>query len=184
MKSELSRQYPYACIIRFASDACMAIAVVAVGVAGLSANCWLRRIFDPWVGIHLLFGALLSAWLICHVQLRVKQSQVIHTSDIDALSRHNSRIAYLVMYAVVGTKVVIGLIAAVGVGGYAPSDVALFARPVSGLFDPKDDYQMFLASGLMALAGVRVVIFRLRRRAFEGRDRRSADLRREPVQTR
>ena len=168
MKSELSRLYPYCLASRFAADACAATTVVAVGVAGLSASCWLRKVTEPWVNIHLLFCLLLSGWLISHAHMRVRQLRLVHPSDVDLMSRHISRLAYLVMYAVVGTKMCFGLVAAAGSGSFAPTDEPFFTHPVSGLFDPNDDYQMFLASGLIALVVVRAMVRRLRLRCLQG----------------
>jgi hypothetical protein len=157
-------RYLYARFMRSAPDVCMALVVIGVGVAGLTANCWLRRMVEPWIDIHLLFGALLCGWLTVRVRVRVKQSPCMQPSDIHEMSRQVSRIAYLVLYALIGIKLCIGIVTSVWSGGHSLLDAHFLNGPGDHLFDPKDDYQMCLAAGLIAMALVRVMVLRLSRR--------------------
>ena len=159
--------HPYSHFMRSAPDVCMALVVIGVGVAGLTANCWLRRIVEPWINIHLLFGALLCGWLMVRVRVRVKRSPCMQPSDIHEMSRQVSRIAYLVLYAVIGVKLCISIVTSVWSGGHSLLDAHFLNGPGSHLFDPKDDYQMCLAAGLIAMAFVRVMVLRLRARLPE-----------------
>jgi hypothetical protein len=155
---------------RYGPDLGMALVVIGVGVAGLSANCWLRTVVEPWINIHLLFGALLCGWLMVRIRVRVKQSPCMQPDDIHDMSRQNSRIAYLVLYAVVGIKLSAGIVTSAWNGaqnGFGPLADLFRNGPGSSLSDPTGDYQMCPVSGLIALAFVRVMVFRLRLRASE-----------------
>jgi hypothetical protein len=82
-------------------------------------------------------------------------------NDIRELSRHLSRIVYLLLYAVIGGRELIGILNNLWHG--APVDFSLNAHfrqgPEHAGFDPKDDFQLFFVSGLFALLFVRVLVF-------------------------
>jgi hypothetical protein len=156
---------PYMCFSRFALDACMASIVVAVGVAGLTAESWLRRLVEPWINIHLLFGALLCGWLAVRIAVQLKQPGGMRPGDFHEMSRQQSRIAYLTLYAVIGVKLCVSIARSVWSGGHIPLDEHFLSVSGGGPFDPKDDYQMCLTSGLIALILVRVMVLRLRARS-------------------
>jgi hypothetical protein len=112
----------------------------------------------------LLFGALLCGWLTVRLRVRVKKSPCMQPADIHEMSRQLSRIAYLVLYAVIGIKLCISIVTAVWGGGHSLLDAHFLKGPGGNLFDTKDDYQMCLAAGLIAMAFVRVMVLRLSRR--------------------
>lgn len=157
-------RYAFSHLRRCAPDVCMALIVIAVGVSGLNANCWLRNVVEPWINIHLLFGALLGGWLTIRVRMRVRQSPCMQPSEIREMSRQLSRVAYLVLFTVIGIRLCVSIVASVWSGRYSLLHELFIKGPGgsgSSIFDPKDDYQMCLVSGLVALAFVRVVILRL-----------------------
>jgi cytochrome b561 len=147
----------------------MGSVVIAVGVAGLTAHCWLRTIAEVWINIHVLFGALLCTWLTVRIQTRVKQSPRMQPTDIEDMSRQHSRIAYLVLYAVIGIKLIadIGHAWSGGPGPFSLLNERFLSAAGANLFDPRDDYQMCLAAGLVALGLLRVRVSRLRMRSYQ-----------------
>ena len=146
-------RHPYLHVgLRSIPDLCMASIVIAVGFSGLTRNFWLRDLVEPWINVHWLFGILLFAWLASHIVVTLKHSRHMQAHDIHTMSRQLSRTAYLVLYAVIGLKLSFSLITAAWTGVPAT------------LIDPKNDYQMCLASGLVALCLVRLILSRLRAR--------------------
>jgi cytochrome b561 len=142
----------------------MALLVVAVGVLGLIDGSWPRRMLESWINIHVLFGLLLCGLVVARYQWRVKHSPGMLPTDVRELSRHLSRTVYLLLYVVIGFRLSIGIVNCIWHGGAV--DFNLFDEhfrngPDSKAFDPKDDFQLFLASGLFALAIIRVLAFRI-----------------------
>jgi hypothetical protein len=162
-------RYPYSHFGRRAPDVCMGSVVITVGVAGLTAHCWLRTITEVWINIHVLFGVLLCTWLTVRIRTRVKQSPRMQPADIQEMSRQHSRIAYLVLYAVIGIKLIadIGHAWTGGPGPFSLLNERFLTAAGANLFDPRDDYQMCLAAGLVALGLVRVMVSRLRTRSYQ-----------------
>jgi cytochrome b561 len=149
---------------------CMAILAVVAGVLGLVDSTWLRQILDSWINIHVLFGWLLCGLVIARCQWRVKHSPRMLPTDVRELSRHLSRIVYLLLYVVIGVRQSIGIAYSIWHGGAV--DFNLFDKrfrngPDTQAFDPKDDFQLFVASGLCALIFIRVLAFRLWLRSIE-----------------
>jgi len=90
--------------------------------------------------------------------------------DIPQLSRRLSRTVYLFLYLVIGVREIVGILGSHWHGGAV--DFNLFdprfrQGPDSAAFNPKDDFQLFLASGLFALIFVRILAFRLWSRSVE-----------------
>ncbi len=163
-------RYSYSHFLRWAPDVCMALVSIGVGFAGLTADCWLRKIVEPWINIHLLFGALLCGWLTVRIRVRVKRSPCMLPGDVYEMSRQHSRIVYMVLYAVIGIKLCVSTVISAWNGEYndfSRLDEHFLNGASSNLFDPKDDYQMCLASGLVALALVRLIALRLRASSSE-----------------
>ena len=145
-----------------AADACMALLLVLVGTAGLIVHSWVRQVVESWINIHLLFGSLLSGWVMVRYRLLVKKSTGMFPSDVRAIARQQSRIVYLVLYAVIGVRLCIGIVSSMWHGGapdFSLFDERVFNGPDTKAFDPKDDFQLFLASGILALIVVRVIAF-------------------------
>jgi cytochrome b561 len=150
-----------------------AAGAVAVGVLGLLGASWLRQILESWINIHALFGLLLCGLLFARCRWCVTHSPPMLLADVRKLSRHVSRIAYLLLYLVIGVREVIGILNSIWHGGAV--DFNLFDEhfrngPDFAGFNPKDDFQMFLASGLIALIFVRLLAFRLWLRCGETAD--------------
>jgi cytochrome b561 len=148
----------------------VALVVVAIGVLGLLAASWPRQMLESWINIHALFALLLCGMVFSRCWWRVKHSPRMLPADIRELSRHLSRMVYLLLYVVIGCRQIIGILNSIWHGGSV--DFNLFDErfrngPDRATWNPKEDFQLFLATGLSALIIVRVLAFRLWLRSVE-----------------
>jgi hypothetical protein len=143
---------------------CVAVLAVMIGVLTLLRASWPRQMLESWINVHALFGLLLCGLVLARCQWHVKHSPRMRPADVRELSRHLSRTIYLLLYVVIGARETIGILNSLWHGGAV--DFNLFDErfrhgPDYEGFNPKDDFQLFLASGLSALIVVRVLTFRL-----------------------
>ncbi len=85
-------------------------------------------------------------------------------ADARGLSRQLSRLVYRVLYGVLGLKLGINIVSSLWHGGavdFSLFDESLRHGPDTPVFNLHDDFQLFLASGLVPLVIVRVMAFRL-----------------------
>jgi cytochrome b561 len=172
-QGELSPRFSgdsFSLVGRRALDVCMALLVVTVGAAGLVTHSWLRAFVESWINIHAIFASLLCGWVILRYQSGARWSPGMPPNDVREVFRRLSRSVYLVLYAVIAARQIICLVSSVGHAGTI--DFGLFDErfgngPDSKVFDPKNDFQVFLASGLVILGILRVTAFRLWLRATE-----------------
>ena len=149
---------------------CIALVAVAIGVLGLLANSWPRQMLESWINIHVLFGLLLCGLVFSRARWRVKHSPRMLPADIQELSRHLSRIVYLLLYVVIGVRQIISVLTSTWHGGtvdFNLFDEHLRNGPDSPTWNPKDDFQLFLGTGFSVLIIIRVVAFRLWLRSVE-----------------
>jgi cytochrome b561 len=168
--SLLPARKPYSRVRIYAPEACTALLVVVVGAAGLVAHSWPRQIVESWINIHLLFGLLLCGWVIVRYQRCMNQSPAMLPADVRGLSRQLSRIVYCVLYGVIALKQILSIVSALWHGGavdFSLFDESVSQGPDTPVFDLHDDFQLFLASGLVPLVIVRVMTFRLWLRLIE-----------------
>jgi len=156
----LRRSFPQERRWLLALYACAAIMVAGVGVLGLERASWLRHLVETWINIHVLFGLLLCGLVLVRHQWIIRYSPRLR-DDIRALSRHLSRIVYLMLYLVFGASQGISLVNCMLHGGSL--DFTLFDERLrndggSQVIDPHHDYHMILLSGGIALAMVRVFL--------------------------
>jgi cytochrome b561 len=149
---------------------CGVLITVAIGVLGLLVASRPRQLLESWINIHALFGLLLCGLVLARCRWCVKHSPPAARVDIRRLSRHLSRIVYLLLYVVMGLRQIIGILNSVWHGNAV--DFNLFDDrfrngPDYAGFNLKDDFQLFLVSGLITLAFVRVLAFRLWLRSAE-----------------
>jgi hypothetical protein len=143
---------------------CLTLITVAIGVLGLQGDGWLRQMLESGINIHVLFELLLCGLVLARCRWRIRHSPRMLPHDIRELSRHLSRIVYLLLYVVIASREIVSVLNNLWDRG--PVDFNLFdARfrpgPDYAGFDPKDDFQMFLVTGLFALLFVRVLAFAL-----------------------
>ena len=149
---------------------CVALITVAIGVLGLQRDAWPRQMLESSINIHALFGLLLCGLVLARCRWRVQHSPRMLPDDIRELSRHLSRIVYLVLYVVIGSRELIGILNNLRHGGpvdFSPFDAHFRQGPEHAGFDPKDDFQMFFLAGLSALLFVRVLAFTVWSRAAQ-----------------
>lgn len=130
--------------MRVALHGCAALLVVAIGVLSLLDGSRLRQILESWINIHALFGVLLLGLVLAQAQWRNRHPPGMLPTDIREWSRRLSRMVFLLLYVVIGVRQAIGLINIVCQCGRV------------GL-NAKDDFRMFLATGLLMVIGVRVL---------------------------
>jgi cytochrome b561 len=148
----------------------VAALVVEVGVLGLVQHSWIRQALEVWINIHVLFGVLLWSLVIAVFHSHVKHSPNEPPIDARKLSRHLSRVVYLLLYVVIGVRQIIGLVNCIWQGGafdFNLFDERLRSGAYHGGFDPKDDFHVFLAFGLSALVLARVLALRIWVRSVE-----------------
>src|ERR1700679_1471514 len=147
---------------------CVALVAVVIGVLGLAAS-WPRQMLESWINIHALFGLLLCGLVFSRCWWRVKHSPRMLPADIRELSRNLSRIVYLLLYVVIGVRQLIAILNSIWNGGAVDFNLfdERFRGPDYAGFNPKDDFQLFLATGLSVLIIVRVVTSRLWLRSVE-----------------
>ena len=144
---------------RLALYVCAAIVVAAVGVLGLEKAWWLRQSVESWINIHALFGLLLCGLVLARYGWIIRYSPYLQ-EDIRGLSRHLSRIVYLMLYAVIGVRLGISL------GNWIWHGGSLHLALIDGLrndddgrsINPHHDYHMILLCGGIALGMVRVLL--------------------------
>jgi hypothetical protein len=146
---------------------CLTALTVAVGALGLNATSPLRHSVESWVNVHLLFEFLLCTLVSARYRWCIRNSLPTGVIDINRLSRHLSRIVYLVLYGVVGLRVIVALVSGL-LYGNALDFRLLIGHQVhhgtgSPVFGPRDDGLVFLATGILALVMVRALVFSLRR---------------------
>ena len=148
---------------------CISVVVVVIGVLGLLGASGPRQTLESWINIHVLFGLLLCALVLARCRWSVKRSPRMLPTDIRQLSRHLSRTVYLVLYAVIGARELIAILNSVWHGGAV--DFYLFDERSRGPgyagFDPRNDFQLFFASGFVTLIFLRVLTFTLWLRSVE-----------------
>jgi hypothetical protein len=145
---------------RLALFVCAAIVVAVVGVLGLERASWLRQLTESWINIHLLFGLLLCCLVLVRYQWIIRYSPHLQ-EDIRELSRHLSRIVYLMLYAVIGFRLGISLVNWIWHGGSLDLpvlDEGLRSDDDSRVVNPRHDYHMILLSGGVTLGLVRVFL--------------------------
>jgi len=104
----------------------------------------------PYPGLaQALFGAAIWLYVIACFYRRLRRPPPMPPSDLYAFSRRLSRVVYAVLYALMFVRLTIGVLCA------APD------RPMQISFD---DFQGYLASGVLAIVTIRVLSAAARRR--------------------
>jgi cytochrome b561 len=144
--------------IRIALHGCATIFIVIVGVVGLVDTSQGRRMLEPWIEIHVLFGLMLCGLVLAQYRWRLEHAPRFRRGDVRELSRHLARVVYSMLYMVLGVRLGIGLAASFGYDG----------MPGLPRFDDlsrnagdSEDFHMLLNSGVCALVWVRILAFRL-----------------------
>ena len=137
-----------------------AVLAVLVGVFGLVHDSWLAALTSRSC-VHALFGLLLAGLVIARFYWWLKHSPPAQKADIRRCSRHLSRLIYLVLYLVIGAKLIIGIVNFMWHGGTL--DFSLLRNNDSaqdlGIYKSTADFRAILVCGLIALALIRGLAF-------------------------
>src|SRR6202046_4556360 len=118
----------------------IALVAVIIGVLGLIGASWPRQMLESWINIHALFALLLCGLVFSRCGWRVKHSAPMLPADIRELSRHLSRIVYLLLYVVIGARQIMGIVTSFWHGGTVDFNLfdERFRGPDYASFNPKD----------------------------------------------
>jgi hypothetical protein len=139
--------------------AVVTLATVATGILGLLGPSWPRRTLESRINIHALFGLLLCGLVLARYRWCVGHA---FACDARGLSRHLSRIVYLVLYLVVGISQILAVLNHLiygGAPGFNPFDDHSRNGPDYQGWSLGDDFQLFFASGLLSLIFVRFLAY-------------------------
>jgi cytochrome b561 len=89
--------------------------------------------------VRALFGVLLWACVVARFYRRVRQPRPLLPDDMRNLVRGLSRSVYLLLYVLIFFRIVIGIVR---------------AAPHRAIFGPVEDFQSYLAYGLISLATI------------------------------
>jgi cytochrome b561 len=111
--------------------------------------------------MHALFGLLLVGLVIARFLWWLKHSPPVQKADIRRFSRQLSRLIYLVLYLVIGTKQIIGIVNFMWHGGILDFGLLLDNDGAQGLgiYKSTADFRAILVCGLIALALIRGLAF-------------------------
>jgi cytochrome b561 len=134
-----------------------AVLAVLVGVFGLVHDSWLAMAPMSRSCVHALFGLLLVGLVIAQFLWWLKHSPPAQKADIRRFSRQLSRLIYLVLYLVIGTKQIIGIANFIWHGGILDFGLLLDNDSAQGLgiYKSTADFRAILVCGLIALALIR-----------------------------
>ena len=138
----------------------MVLLAVLVGVFGLVHDSWLAALTSRSC-VHALFGLLLAGSVIARFYWWLKHSPPAQKADIRRFSRHLSRLIYLVLYLVIGAKLIIGIVNFMWHGGILDFGLLLDNDSAQdlGIYKSTADFRAILVCGLIALALIRGLAF-------------------------
>jgi hypothetical protein len=143
--------------------ACLSAMILASGARALTEPLSSRSMLAFCVNAHTLFAVSLCTLLFVRYRSSIQHSDHVSHIHSRALCRELSRIVYCFIYAVIGVRQSIAILNSVWHG--VPLDFNImdqrFRGPDSRAFLPHDDFQLFIASALLALIFARVLAFRM-----------------------
>jgi cytochrome b561 len=138
----------------------LGVIVVFVGFLGTLEHSGMRKIVASWIDIPALFGVLLFTLVVARLQGCLECRPPTGAAELRQLTRHLSRIVYLLLYLIIGAKVVVNI-----VNDFILTEAAR-SSPKYLIFRPVGDLREIFAYGLVVLIAIRVLIlwlFRSRR---------------------
>jgi cytochrome b561 len=118
-----------------------ALLVLVVGLLGLIRDAWPIPLRHSGA-LHALFGALLWVCVVARFYRRVNQAPSIRPEDIRVIARELSRLVYLLLYVLMFFCLSIGI---------------LRTAPHRPILESAENFQIYLAYGLFALATIHVL---------------------------
>jgi len=118
------------------------VLLLVAGLLGLIYDAWTKPAPAAWLNPHLLFGAILSLWVVARFYRRMHQTPRLQPGDIRSFSRHLSRQVYLLLYLLMFAALSIGFMRQGSHG--TPAAAA-------------EDFQIYLAYGIVALVAIQAL---------------------------
>jgi len=142
------------------------LAVFASGVLGMLHKSVLYQTIEPWVNIHVLFGTLLTSFVVLRFHWSMTPTVLASPSETYAHYRQLKRMVYLLLYGIIAIRQLIGLVTSNWDGNAFDFDIAAF-RPTSDPhhfgFDPTNESHAFLACGAVGVAVVHLLMIGISR---------------------
>jgi cytochrome b561 len=135
----------------------LGVIVVFVGFLGTLDHSGMRTVVASWINIHALFGALLFALVVARLQWCLESRPPAGAADLRELTRHLSRIVYLLLYLVFGAGVVINIVKYL----FLANAVCRLQKCMISL--PTGDLRAIFVYGVAVLVAIRVLILWLSR---------------------
>jgi cytochrome b561 len=147
-----------------------ALVVLVVGIFGLLRDSWAKPALESWFNVHALFGLLLCLSVVARFYWGLRRPALVSPIDLDAFTRHLSRMVYLLLYGLMGAKQLIGIATFLWHGGtfdFGWFQVNPRIAHHRTIFASVEDFQVYLAYGVLALIIIHVLaaVWRHRRRA-------------------
>ncbi len=139
----------------------MAALAVWVGVFGLIRDSWLAMALTSRSRVHALFWLLLVGLVLARFLWWLKHSAPAQKADIRRFSRQLSRLIYLILYLVIGTGQIIGIVNFMWHGGTLYFGLLLDSDSAHdlGIYKATADFRAILVCSLIALALIRGLAF-------------------------
>jgi cytochrome b561 len=131
----------------------LGVVVAIIGLLGTLEHSGIRMVVASWINIHALFGVLLSTLVAARLRWRLKSRPPAGAAELRELNRHLSRIVYLMLYLVIGARVVVNI-----VNHFFLAESACRSQECMSI-PPREDSRAILAYGLAVLVAIRVFIF-------------------------
>jgi cytochrome b561 len=145
---------------RIALQVTLGVIVVLVGILGTLDHSGIRRVVPSWINLHAFFGAALFALVVARLQWCLASRPPSGAAEVRELTRHLSRIVYLLLYLLTGARVVVNIV------NFFLSSEPVCRSPQCIILQPSDDWDAILAYSIGVLIAIRVMIlwlFRSRR---------------------
>jgi cytochrome b561 len=127
-----------------------ALAVCAVGIAGLARDSWPDLMQEPRINLHAVFGLLLWTKVVVQFRQRAGYLSLMHEADFDSLCRQLSREVYILLYIVFGANQIIG-------AGASFWNRSIWSVSHPAIQQPPENLRDFLAYGIVALLTIRAL---------------------------
>jgi cytochrome b561 len=112
------------------------VLLILAGLLSLIHDTWMKPGPAAALNTHILFGALLWAWVVVRFYRRMRRIPRMQPSDIREFSRHLSRLVYLLLYLLMFFSITLRFLR------------YLLHRSAVG---SAEDFQSYLAFGILAL---------------------------------
>lgn len=133
---------------------------VGIGVIGLMRHSSLRDLLESRIDVHALLALIMCALVVSRFWTSIQAHDPIDAAHLEGLSRHSTRLAYLLLYLIIGLRALLGTTGCEWTS--TTCDLSVFVpRSDAGnalySFNPHDDFQALLLCGLFVLAVIRIL---------------------------